>query len=566
MSLLTRILAPVEKRATLRDADGWFVDFLRGGSETVSGEIVGPNNALGVATYFACLRVLAEDTAKLPLPIYKRIDDHNREKQHNHPLHWLLNVAPNPDMTAIAFRETLTHHAAGWGGGYAQIERTGRGGVAALWPLDPSRVSISRDTSHGPLIYTYRGSTGEPDRKVVGGDILHIHGLGFEGITGYSLAEYAKETLGLGIASEKHGAAFFGNSARPAGILEHPHAMEPEERTRLRESFERLLGGASKSNRTVVLEDGVTFKPIAQPAKDAQWIESRHFGVEEVCRFCRVSPHMVQHLLRATFNNIEALGIEHVMYTLMPWTIRWEEEIRRKLFRPSEGDIYAEHNMTALLRGDQASQAEAFKTAIQNGWMTINEARGLLNMNSIGEDGDKHWMPTSWQPIEKFDEEPVVPVAPPTVEPPAVEPDGDSDARAGMVERLAGAHRQLLEAEIGKLLHLEAGKAAKAAKSDRLAAWKVEFYGQHAEHVREALIPVVDAFMDTVWATSGGGEIPVQVQQDVGTFTAEMANRHVAKSLLEAETGQFGANGRLKVQVDEEMWHLVRFVTERLAN
>jgi HK97 family phage portal protein len=564
VSLLTRILGPVEKRATLRDADGWLYDFLVGGSGTVSGEVVGPNNALGVAVYFACLRVISEDIAKLPLPIFRRIDEHNRDKLHEHPLHWLLNVAPNPDMTAISFRETLTHHALGWGGGFAEIIRSNRGVVSQLWVLDPSRISIARDTLGGPLIYTVRPSGREPERRLLGENVLHIHGMGFEGITGYSLAEYAKETLGLGIASEKHGAAFFGNSSRPAGILQHPGIMEKEERTRLRESFEKMYGGASNSNRTVVLENGVDFKPVAQPAKDAQWIESRHFGVEEICRFCRVSPHMVQHLIRATFNNIEALGIEHVMYTLMPWAVRGEQEIRRKLISEDQPDIHAEHNMTALLRGDQKSQAEAFKTAIQNGWMTHNEARGLLNMNSIGEDGDQHWMPVNMQPIDKFDEEP----APSPVVPPAEESDGDDDdeARASMVERLAGVHERHVRAEIVKLLHLEAEKAAKASKGGRLSTWKVEFYGRHAEHVREALIPVVDTFVDTVWAASNGGVIPVQIQQDLGTLTDEMAQRHVAKSLAEVETDRFGSNGRVKAQVDEEMRHLVRFVLERLAN
>jgi len=250
----------------------------------------------------------------------------------------------------------------------------------ALWPLDPNRVRIDR----GPdkrLRYTAWDDTG---RAVVlaARDVLHLHGLGFDGVTGYSVAHLAREGIGAALAAERSGAALFGNGAVGLGVLETPGELGLDAAQRLRESWEEAYRGSSKHHKTAILEQGLTWKPTAIPNKDAQWIEAREFGVSELARWLRIPPHKIGMLKDATFSNIEEQSREYVTDSLQPWLVRWEQEIARKLL-PIKSDLFAEHLVDGLLRGDTEARFNAYRTAILAGWMSRNEARAIENLNPV---------------------------------------------------------------------------------------------------------------------------------------------------------------------------------------
>lgn len=375
MGFLTRWF---EKRATLRNPPDWLTRCFVGGDKTVSGQIVGPDTALTLSSYFAAIRAISEDVGKLPLILYQRLNPRGKERASGHPLYRLLHDTPNIEMSSMSFRETLTLHAIGWGNGLAEIVRDDGERPVALWPLDPTKVKIDRGDDKR-IRYTVTLPQGK-EATLQPRDVFHLHGLGFDGVTGYSVAHLAREGIGAALAAEKSGAALFGNGCLPGGVLETDGKLQHEAMENLKRSWEEILKGADRHHKTVVLEQGLHFKPMAFPNKDSQWIEAREFSVSELCRWLRIPPHKIAHLRNATFSNIEQQSIEYVVDTLQPWCVRWEQEISRKLI-PAGSDLFAEHLVDGLLRGDTAGRFNAYRTAILSGWMSRNEARALENLN-----------------------------------------------------------------------------------------------------------------------------------------------------------------------------------------
>ncbi|MCH8851726.1 MAG: phage portal protein [Planctomycetes bacterium] len=370
----------LERRATLRDPPVWLANALTtGATSTVSGVTVSPDSALTLSSYYAAIRAISEDVGKLPLILYRHLQSRGRERAVDHPLYRLLHDSPNRDMSAMTFRETLTMHAIGWGNGYAEIVRDKKSGrVAAVWPLNPTQVTVDRN-DRNELIYKVRPTIG--DEIVLGADqVLHIHGLGFDGLTGYSVAHLARESIGAALAAQASGAALFGSGTRPGGILEIPGRVSDKTLTNLRASWEVMHRGVTNSHKTAILEQGMTYKSISLPHKDAQWIESREFSVAELSRWLRIPPHKIGHLRDATFSNIESQNREYVVDTLQPWLVRWEQEIARKLI-PPRSRLSVEHLVEGLLRGDTATRYEAYGKAIRDGWMSRNEVRERENLN-----------------------------------------------------------------------------------------------------------------------------------------------------------------------------------------
>ena len=239
---------------------------------------------------------------------------------------------PNPEMTSFIWRETMLSHLLLWGNSYSQIIRTGRNGIVGLYPLLPDHMNVDRN-SKGVLTYTYTTSDGktvqlDPD------DVLHIPGLGFDGVVGYSPIALEKNAIGLGIAAEEYGSKFFQNGARPSGVLTHPNTVKDPKR--LRESWNAAYGGSSNSSKVAVLEEAMTFTPISMPNNEAQFLETRKFQVAEICRIYRVPPHLVGDLEHATFSNIEHQGISFAVHTIRPWLVRIEQSINRALFSDKE--------------------------------------------------------------------------------------------------------------------------------------------------------------------------------------------------------------------------------------
>ena len=364
-----------------------------------SGERVDEKSAMQIATVYACVRLLAETVAGLPLHLYRMKDDTNsKERATDHPLYKLLYRQPNPEMTSFSFREVMMVQLLLWGNCYAQIIRDGRNGIISLYPLLPENMEIDRDEK-GEIFYTYHAYTdeapGENNKDIYfrNDEIFHVPGMGFNGLVGFSPIAMMKNSLGTTLAVEKYGSSFFKNGAQPSGVLEHPGVLKNPEK--IRENWSAVYGGANNAHKVAVLEEGMQYKPISLPPEDSQFLSTRQFGVNEICRIFRVPPHMVQDLDHATFSNIEHQSIDFVVHTLTPWLVRFELAIIKDLLLPEEQDLYfPKFNVDGLLRGDYQSRMQGYATGISNGFLSPNDCRRLENMDLIPAEkgGDDYYL------------------------------------------------------------------------------------------------------------------------------------------------------------------------------
>ena len=355
---------------------------------TTAGKPVNEHTAMQITAVYSCVRILAETVAGLPLHVYKYNDSGGKEKHLKHPLYKLLHDEPNPEMTSFSFRETLMTHLLLWGNAYAQIIRNARGEVIALYPLMPNKMTVDRD-KNGRLFYLYQRSF--EDAPTLGkdnmvyldpSDVLHIPGLGFDGLVGYSPIAMAKNAVGLSMATEEYGAKFFANGATPGGVLEHPGTIKDPQK--IKESWNAAYQGSANSHRVAVLEEGMKYQQIGVPPEQAQFLETRKFQINEIARIFRIPPHMLADLEKSSFSNIEQQSLEFVKYTLDPWVVRWEQTMCRSLLRESEKPtVFIKFNVDGLLRGDYASRMNGYATARQNGWMSANDIRELENLDRI---------------------------------------------------------------------------------------------------------------------------------------------------------------------------------------
>ena len=377
--------------------------FYMGG--TTSGKAVTERSAMQMTAVYSCVRILAEAVAGLPLHVYRYNENGGKEKALDHPLYHLLHDEPNPEMSSFVFRETLMTHLLLWGNAYAQIIRNGKGEVIALYPLMPNRMSVDRD-SKGKLYYRY--TTTSDDAPTMEGttvilspsDVLHIPGLGFDGLVGYSPIAMAKNAIGMAIACEEFGARFFANGAAPSGVLEHPGTIRDP--SRLRETWQSQFGGSANTGKVAILEEGMKYTPISISPEQAQFLETRKFQINEIARIFRIPPHMVGDLEKSSFSNIEQQSLEFVKYTLDPWLIRWEQSIFRALFSSEEKkEYFVKFNVEGLLRGDYATRMNGYATARQNGWMSANDIRELENLDRIPaeEGGDLYLINGNMLPL-----------------------------------------------------------------------------------------------------------------------------------------------------------------------
>ena len=387
-----------------RTAGSAYTFFLGG---TTSGKTVTERSAMQMTAVYSCVRILAEAVAGLPLNLYRYTEDGGKEKAIDHPLYLLVHDEPNPEMSSFVFRETLMTHLLLWGNAYAQIIRNGKGEVMALYPLMPNKMTVDRD-ERGQLYYSYQRSNDEAvrskDQTVIlrPSDVLHIPGLGFDGLVGYSPIAMAKNAIGMAIACEEYGAKFFANGAAPGGVLEHPGTIKDPQR--VRESWQSTFGGSGNANKIAVLEEGMKYTPIGISPEQAQFLETRKFQINEIARIFRVPPHMVGDLEKSSFSNIEQQSLEFVKYTLEPWVIRWEQSIQRTLLTEAEkAQYFVKFNLEGLLRGDYQSRMNGYATARQNGWMSANDIRELENLDRIPaeEGGDLYLINGNMLPLHQ---------------------------------------------------------------------------------------------------------------------------------------------------------------------
>lgn len=364
--------------------------------QTSSGKRVNEKTAMQMTAVYSCVRILSETLASLPLHIYE-ITDLGSKKATNHYLYNLLHNEPNNEMTSFIFRETLMTHLLLWGNAYAQIIRNGKGDVLGLYPLMPDKMKVDRDENN-TIFYEYTTNDGKV--KLTTQDVLHIPGLGFDGLVGYSPIAMAKNAIGMAIAAEEYGAKFFSNGATPSGILEHPGTVKNTEI--LRESWTRGFSG-NNSHKVAILEEGMKYTPISISPNEAQFLETRKFQINEIARIFRVPPHMVGDLEKSSFSNIEQQSLEFVKYTLDPWVIRFEQAFNRRLLRDKEkSKFYIKFNLEGLLRGDYQSRMNGYAIGRQNGWMSANDIRKLENLDKIPkeEGGDLYLINGNMLPLK----------------------------------------------------------------------------------------------------------------------------------------------------------------------
>ena len=362
--------------------------FFLGGS--ASGKNVNERSAMQMTAVYACVRVLSEAVAGLPLHLYRYTEKGSKEKAIDQPLYFVLHDEPNPEMTSFAFRETLMTHLLLWGNAYAQIIRNGKGEVVALYPLMPNRMTVDRDEK-GQLYYEYQTSSDEAKTmkgstvRLKPSDVLHVPGLGFDGLVGYSPIAMAKNAIGLAIAAEEYGSKFYANGAAPSGVLEHPGILKDP--SKVRDSWNETFGGSGNAHKIAVLEEGMKYTPISINPSEAQFLETRKFQIDEIARIFRVPPHMIGDLERSTFSNIEQQSLEFVKYTLEPWLVRWEQAMARALISPKDKSKYfIKFNVDGLLRGSYQERMQGYSVGIQNGFMCPNDVRSLENLDLIPEE------------------------------------------------------------------------------------------------------------------------------------------------------------------------------------
>lgn len=546
------------------------------GTVSQAGVTVSEKTAMGYPAYYACVKVIAEDLAQLPLKFYERLGDGGKREMRDDPRWALLHDEANPEMTAFELRLMLIAHVCNWGNGYAEIEWDSKGYPVALWPLSPNPMDTELVRRNGELFYLVR-VPGEGGQRVLPGyRVLHLRNLlGSNGLVGKSPLRVHMESIGFGVALQSFGSTYFGNGARPGGVLEHPGRLSDQAIKRLEKDFNADHGGLSNAHRLKILEEGMKYSPVGVPPEEAQFLESRVFQLGEMARIFRLQPHMVGDLSKSTNNNIEQQSLEHVIYTLQPWLVSVEQSLRRSLLLDKEKRNQSfEHAVNGLLRGDFAARYAGYAVGRQWGWLSVNDVLKLENMNPVAG-GDARLSPLNMVEVgnpgaRRGDEGGT-----------KARRDAGAVRRSGVGERRAaedvGKERQKLAATQRPLIEDAAGRVVRRETNDIRRAvqkylvkgndlqgfllWLGEFYSEHQEFIGRQLSPVFESIGRLVLA-SVASELDEELDSHEAAMLAEVAafveslalrwaigNRNELEALLrendDLEAGATALGGRL---------------------
>ena len=453
---------------------------------SVAGIRIDADSAMRTSAVWGCVRVISETIAQAPLLVYERLEDNSRKKANGYYLYSRLHDQPNEFQTAFEWKEMMTAHAILRGNGYSKII-AGRSGFAdQLIPLHPDRVTPEQlrngswysngMLSGSPMRYKVRNDDGTED-ILKENDIFHLRGLSNGGLKGMAVIEYARDSFGLALAAESYGARIFSQDARPGGVLEHPGKLSPDAQKNLKESWNQQHAGLGNAHSVAVLAEGMKWHQVGMTSEDAQFLETRQFQVADIARWFRVPLHMIQEVSKETSwgSGIEQLEIAFIIYTMLPWAVRWEQAISRDLIIQTD-KYYAEFMFDALMRADIKTRYEAYQIAAGGNapFMIRNEIRQRENLN----------------PIDGFDE-PLMPLNMRGINDPLPEPKQQPITPKPQPQR--SAHYDLLLKEAaGRVARKEIAVLSKAAKrcasdSDMWRRAVEEFYGEHVEFVRGAM-------------------------------------------------------------------------------
>lgn len=496
MSILNRISGLFRRSAEnpaipLSDADA-FLDYF-GGPESSSGVRINRGSALTYSPVWRAVNLISRDVAKLPLFVYERTDD-GKNRATVHPSYSLLRWKPNSEMTSYVFRQVLMASTLLDGNGYAYILRDRDANAVELIPLMSDRVTPVRE--NGRLLYVVTLVTGE-QRKVLAENMLHVKGLGFDGLVGYSPIQKARNSLGVGMAAEEFGGRYFSNDAKPGVVLEHPGKLSDQAAKRLRESWSAMHKGLSRAHSAAILEEGMKVNPFSHNARDSQLLELRQFQVRDVANWFGVPPHKLGDTTRTAFASLEQENQSYLDDALDGWLVAWEEECREKLLteqQKREDTHFIEFERKALVRADLKTRSEYYAKALGGApWMVVDEVRSLENMNDLPDGvGEIYQRPLNMaQSTTDVVVDPANDPVEPQIDPPARSKDITNATRAVLVDALKRMAKRL------------ATHARKAAKVD-LVAWSSSGMNEHRAVLVEAITPAVVAH-----ATASGGKADV---------------------------------------------------------
>lgn len=510
------ILSKMEQRASLSNPPSWMFKAF-GVTDSGTGIAVNEDTALGSTAIWAAVRIISETVASVPLGVFERREDDGRDIRRDHPTHRILHSSPNPMLTAMEFREMQMANLLLAGNSYAEIVRDGAGRVAELWPIWPQRVEIQAQDDR--VLYRITVPGGK-DEFLKPHEMLHIRGMSRGGLAGLDPIATTAESVGFTLALEKFMAMFFGNSARPGGVLQHPGKMSEDAQKRFKEGWESAHRGLDNSHRVAILEEGMTWAQQGVSPEQAQTIESRKFQVTEVARIFNLPPHLLRDLERATFSNIEQQSIEFVTYTVRPWAVRLEQRYDKQLISEREQEkLFTKHILEGLLRGDIKSRFESYSIARNGGWLSANDIRALEDQNPI-PDGDTYLVQGA-----------MIPVA-----------DAGTDANAARMEQrtekrtmqdretVRDAYTDIFQDVADKVVRKEVNALRRAVKKHiravgDLQVFMAEFYEGHAEEVSKAFarsLLSLSKIMQGQAANEVGGE--VGLTDPVKEFTQEYAD------------------------------------------
>lgn len=464
MGIISRLREEQRASVDLKNPRDPGVAAFFGGTQSASGKIVTSETALRNGSVYAAVRVVSEGLAMLPLILFEQIDARTKNKAINHPLYDVLKTRPNSWQTSFEFREMMQGHILLRGNAYAYKIINNRGYVEELMPLHPDRVRpfwVNKENS--VRAYQFTPASGAAI-TLLDNEVFHVAGLGFDGLMGANPIKYNQETIGIALAQDEYGARFYANDATPPGILTHPgHFADTNSRKAFAEQWRAAQSGDNR-HKTAVLEDGMTYEKIALTPKESQFLEGRKFSVTEIARMFKVPPHLIGDLTKSSFSNITQQSLEFIIYTLMPWFVRWEQAIQRDLLltKAEQSRYFAKHNVDSLLRGDLSARYTAYHLGIADGHITRNEVRELEERN----------------PIDGLDD-PLVPMnmAPAGQETPV------NETNSRLIRMIEASADRLCRKELNSI---EAAIKKNEKQAD-LITWVRDFYNKHSAFVATTL-------------------------------------------------------------------------------
>lgn len=468
----------VRGAATYQPTD-WFIDAVNGGARSDSGVRVTAESSLTYSSVWQSVCIISQTVAGLPLELYRRDSNDDRTRDRVHPAYVLLNVTPEGaartvKTSAFAFREALQSHALLRGNGYAELFRDGSGAVVEMRLLPPDATYPELSDS-GELFYWTIDTPGARPRMLLPRQVFHLKGLGTDGIQGYSVVTLARNSWGLGLGAEKHGAQHFKNNSRPNVVLKVAQSISADKASEIRRGWDHVHQGLDAKSGTAVLSGGVEAVPLAISNEDSQWLQSRKFQRQECASWFNLPPHMLGDDTRTGYNSIIEENRRFLSQTLRPWLTKWTSEADLKLLtteQRSAKEFYFEHNVRSLIEQDTAQTAELAVKLIGAEVLSVNEARRLLNMNRRPTGGDEYRNPNI---------NPATPAA---------------RTRAPQAKQLKRSDRaavaRLVSERVQKLRSVERSQAARAAKAPNFLDWLDQWFASFEVRIVDALRPIED--------------------------------------------------------------------------